>query len=178
MVDTTVAPRVRLLFCHSCRSVQAVPEFFGPVEYDDLLNARLAEHTFADNRSHELVVGDIEEAQWDKKTVQDQVIGQMAQDMGYVPPGSATGLGPTFYAVKATYEQDALICWKAHKRTLDCGDYRSDKMRILPDTKGERKDLGLSPRRQPQWVCSFCPVQTVKDTKRNAAAGNYDDPYK
>ena len=169
--------RIRLLFCHSCRVVVPVPEFHGPVEYDDLLNSRLAEHLFADGRSHELVVGDIEKDQCDKKTVQDQIIGKMAEDMGYVPPGSATGLGPTFYAVKATYEQDALVCWKQHKRTLDCGDYRADKMRILPDTRGDRKELGLSPRRQPQWLCSFCPVQTVKDTKRNAASGAYEDPY-
>ena len=178
MVDTAVEPRVRLLFCHSCRSVQAVPEFFGPVEYDDLLNARLAEHTFADNRSHELVVGDIEEAQWDKKTVQDQVIGQMAQDMGYVPPGSATGLGPTFYAVKATYEIDALDCWKKHRRTTDCGDFHSDGKRILPDTRGDRKELGLSTRRQPIFLCDFCPIKSIMDTKRNAAKGAYENPYK
>jgi hypothetical protein len=173
-----VEARVRLLFCHTCRSVQAVPEFHGPIEYDDTLNYRLAEHLFADGRSHELVVGDIEEEQWAKKTVRDDIIFHMAEEMGFVPPGSGDGLGPTFYAVKATYEEDAIMCWKKHKRTLDCGDYRTDKMRILPDTRGDRKELGLSPRRQPQWLCSFCPVQSIKDQKQRAAAGSYEDPYK
>jgi hypothetical protein len=170
--------RVRLLFCSNCRTVQAVPEFHGPVEYDDTLNNRLGEHLFADGRSHELVVGDIEKDQWDKKSVQDKIIFKMAQEQGFVPPGTGDGIGPTFYAVKATYEEDAIMCWKRHRRVIDCGDYKTQKMKILPDTKGDRKELGLAPTRPGTYLCQFCPVQSIIDQKQRAAAGSYENPYR
>src|SRR5713226_9348846 len=64
--------RLRLLFCHTDKTVTEIPAYTGPVEFDDTLNHRLAEHVFGDGRAHDTIVGDIDTAEWVKDEVKYQ----------------------------------------------------------------------------------------------------------
>lgn len=90
-------------------------------------------------------------------------------------PGEGSGLGDSFYDLKANFADDALVCWQAHNRTEDCADWRSDAKRLYPDTRADRKDAGLSVKARPNtWLCDFCPVTSIYAQKRNAKRGDYD----
>jgi hypothetical protein len=84
------------------------------------------------------------------------------------------GLGDDFYAVKETFKEDAQTCWKAHNRTKNCADFKSDSKRIQPATKAERKNLGLTPMQSNRFVCEFCPVHAVVMQRMRADRGDYD----
>jgi hypothetical protein len=66
-------------------------------------------------------------------------------------------------------------CWRfAHGRTSNCDDYMSDKMKILADSRAERKDLGLDPKtRASIKLCQFCPYHSVVMQRKRKAAGLY-----
>jgi hypothetical protein len=50
----------------------------------------------------------------------------------------------------------------------------SDKMKILADSRAERKDLGLDPKtRASIKLCQFCPYHSVVMQRKRKAAGLY-----
>jgi hypothetical protein len=62
-------------------------------------------------------------------------------------------------------------CFRLHLRPKDgCPDYRSSAKVLLPNTKAERKDLGLSaPAKAPGHkvsLCDFCPVTSTIAKKK------------
>jgi hypothetical protein len=168
---------VRLLFCDKCKTVDELPAYDGPSDFDALLQYRVAQHQFDSGLMHPLSLARVEKSVWQQHAMRDQIIQQFAQEQGHVAPGSGAGLGQTFYEVKANFQQDAMACWKRHNRTTDCADYRTDKMFLLADTKAERKEAGMdtSARARPRhWLCDYCPVHSVVMQKKNAAKGLYD----
>jgi hypothetical protein len=157
--------RVRILICHTDGAVHELPLFDGPPEYDDTLNYRTSQHKFGDGTAHFGSMFTVSKADWEKKTYRDAILDEIAK---HTRPGEGAGMGQTFYDVKNNFMQDALVCWKKHNRTLDCGDYMTDKMRLYPDTKADRKELGLSVKERPNtFLCQFCPVNSVVMGKKN-----------
>lgn len=157
--------RVRILLCHTDGAVHELPMYSGPPEYDDTLNYRIAEHKFGDGTAHFGIVFTVAKSDWEKKTYRDGILDEIAKHTR--PPGEGAGLGQTFYDVKSNFQAEAMSCWKKHNRTLDCGDYMTDKMRLYPDTKAERKELGITTKRPNTFLCDFCPVKSVVMGKQN-----------
>jgi len=150
--------KIRILVCHTDGAVMELPWYEGDPARDDTLNYRVAEHK---NHFGNLFVYKAKD--WAKSTYRDAILNEIAKQ---VRPGEGSGLGQTFYDVKDNFQQDAIICWKRHNRTLDCGDYKTDRMRLYPDTKGDRKELGLDPNTRPNtFLCDFCPVKSVVQGK-------------
>ena len=161
---------VRLLFCHTCQSVDEIPDFDGPAQYDHLLEFRTRQHAFADGRPHRGILGRAE----NKRSAISAAIDQMAN---MVVPGSGTGLGQQMYDLRDNYRAEAMQCWKAHNRTSDCDEYRSDPKRLWIDTRAERKAEGLTTNRDERpnvWLCDHCPVHSVVQQRQRKAAGLYD----
>jgi hypothetical protein len=173
-------PRIRLLLCATCRSIEPIPWFDGPAEYDDTLNYRVSKHAFPSGTPHVMpVIGNtpaglatVSEKTWEDPQLQRKVIEQLSE----AASGSETGLGSKLYNLRDTFKDDALACWRKHSRTTDCGDYKSDRMRLVPDTRGERRELGLetkASRRPGTSLCVFCPVHSIVMQKARRAQGFY-----
>jgi hypothetical protein len=167
-----VEAQVRLLICHMCKTINEIPSFDGPAEYDDLLAAKVAEHQFPSGKAHPLDLGVVAKEDWDKPTHRQEILRHLHMSGS---PGTGLGMGDSFYDVKANYEQDAITCWKQHGRTTDCGDYMSDSKKLLPDTAADRRAEGLSvSNRKGTKLCQFCPVQSVKMQAMRKDRGDYD----
>ena len=158
---------VRLLFCHDCQSVDQLPDYDGPVDHDYTLAHRVAQHQFPNGEAHHGIMGRAE----DTPTAISAAIDQMAS---MVKPGEGSGLGQPMYDLRDNYKAESMSCWKKHNRTSDCGDYRSDKMRLWADTKADRKAEGLATNRDERpnaWLCDFCVVHSLVQQKQAQARG-------
>lgn len=159
---------VRLLFCHDCLSVDQIPDFDGPPQYDYYLEYRVQQHQ-TNGHPHRGVLGRVE----DKPSTIQAAVDQMA---AMVSPGEGVGLGQPLYDLRDNYKAESMQCWKRHARTSDCGDYRADKMRLWADTKADRKAEGMSVNREERpnaWLCDFCVVHSLVQQKQRQAKG-YD----
>jgi hypothetical protein len=169
--------KVRLLFCDKCKTVDELPAYDGPSDFDGLLQYRVSQHQFDSGLMHPLSLARVEKSVWQQSAMRNQIIQQFAMEQGYVAPGAGAGLGQTFYEVKANFQQDAMTCWKQHNRTTDCADYRTDAKFLLADTKEARRAEGLDTSlaaRPKHWLCDYCPVHSIVMQKQNAAKGLYD----
>lgn len=158
---------VRLLFCHDCRSVDKVPDFDGPPEYDHYLEYRVQQHRFPDGTPHRGIMGRCD----DNDTAVEAAITQMANQ---VNPGEGEGLGSNLYDLRDDYKAGAMECWKQHNRTSNCGDYRSDRKRLYADTKADRRaeHMPLNKEERPNaWLCDFCVVHSLVQQKQRKARG-------
>jgi hypothetical protein len=158
---------VRLLFCHECKSCDEIPDYTGPPQNDYYLEHRVQQHQFADGRPHHGVLGRV-------KNSKSEISAAMDHMAEAVRPGAGSGLGEPLYDLRDNYKTEAMQCWKAHNRTRDCGDYRSDKMRLWADTKAARKAEHMPTNRAERpnaWVCDFCPVHSVVQQKQRQARG-------
>lgn len=175
--DDSAGPKIRILVCHTCKILQPLPDYEGPADHDDTLLARVAEHQFpgtTPTRGHNLDLGRMSEATWNNPKMRTQVIAEIQKQTGGA--GHGEGLGGELYDVKNNFAEDAMRCWRfAHGRTSNCDDYMSDKMKILADSRAERKDLGLDPRQRAAIkLCQFCPVHSVVMQRKRQAAGQYN----
>ena len=164
--------KIRLLICNTCQSIEELPLYQGDPKRDDTLNYRVAPHRFPDGNEHFGALATVDEATWNSGAREDIKL-KLRETFA---PGEAEGLGADFYNVKSTFSEDALRCWQQHNRTENCDDWRTEKKRLDPDTKAERRDLGVAPltkRPARTWLCDFCPVTSIYSQRRNKAKG-YD----
>lgn len=166
-------PRLRLLVCYTCNSIDALPWFDGPVEYDDTLNYRLSQHRFASGDPHIGMNGlaTVNESSWENPNLRRRILEDLSK---LRKAGEAEGLGHANYNLRNTFKEDAQACWKKHNRTLNCEDYKSDSKRLVPDTRGERRELGLearASRRPGTSLCVFCPYHSVVMQRARKAQG-------
>ena len=160
--------RVRLVVCPVCKSIEEIPDFEGPIQYDTLLDVTASRHEYAYEKPHPgLRMFNIEAAHWNDSNKRKQIIDELKKEV-------SDGLGDEFYAVKETFKEDAQKCWKAHNRTKNCADFKSDSKRIQPATNAERKNLGLAPMQSNRFVCEFCPMQSIMMQRMRAGRGDYD----
>lgn len=171
-------PVVRLLVCHTCKSITPIPDHGGRGD-DDLLVGRVMEHQFdpvhlggnrIETRPHEMLLCRAPEAIWN--THRKELVAEIHKHT--VGAGEAEGLGE-LYDVKDNFMEDAMKCWRfEHGRTSNCDDYRSDSKRLLPDSRAERKELGLDPGDRPvQYLCQYCPYESLVQQRKNKKKGLY-----
>lgn len=173
-------PKLRILVCHTCKAMVPIPDVEGGRGDDELLMGRVMEHQFppihqgneVQSRPHEMILCRLPEALWNNTSIRSQVVAEIQKHVGGA--GDGEGLGE-LYDVKNNFMEDAMECWrKGHGRTSNCGDYMSDKMLILADSKSERRELGLDVRnRATIKLCQFCPVHSVVMQRKRAQRGAY-----
>lgn len=167
---------IRLLICSTCHTVEELPTYSGDPRGDTWLRAKEAEHLLpSGEKLHgDVRVGRIEQENW--LAHKNEILAKLAAEM--TAPGEGAGFGQAFYDAKDNFSLDAMKCWRVeHGRRLNCEDYMSDKKRLLPDTKAERKAEGLDYKHRPgTYLCQFCPVhQHVQQKKASEEFGyNYD----
>jgi hypothetical protein len=167
--------RIRLLICNTCNTVQPLPWFEGPSQYDDTLNHRLAEHRFPDGNAHLGALATVSEVSWNNPGRRARILEELAATRA---SNGDTGLGIKMYDLKSTFQEDAMTCWRgSHNRTKNCQDYMSDRMKLVPDTRGERKELGLETRAKHMptnaWLCQYCPYHSIVEQRQRSAEGYY-----
>jgi len=165
------ADKLRLLICHDCESIEELPPYEGPTGNDDTLNYRVGQHRFPNGEEHIGVLATVPAANWEKPDQRHEIIRRITEAK---KPGDSEGLGSPYYNVKATFQEDAMTCWKKHNRTQNCDEWRGDHKRLYPDTLSDRKEAGITTRRPNTWLCDFCPVTSIYSQRRNEARGDYD----
>lgn len=179
MSDET-KPKVRLLICHSCSSIDELPWYDGPGDYDDTLNYRVAEHRYPNGDPHIGILATVLEEDWAKQNYRDAIRDKIAEESGISLPGQSAGMGETYYDVKSNFGQDASDCWKKHGKPgsshkFSCEDYQHSSKLLLADTRAERKEAGLDTRaRASTYLCSFCPYQSMVMQRYRKETGQYD----
>ncbi len=166
---------LRLLYCLVCESIEELPPYDGDPEHDQLLEISIERrHLFPSGEPHKGHLFRVPVDEWTRQDVKHRMIEQ-------IKGGGSKGIDEfdaTYYATSDTFREDALKCFAKHLRPTDgCPDYKTDKMRLLPNTKAERRDAGLpDPKNAPgprNYLCNFCPVQSVVDQRLRAAKGLY-----
>lgn len=161
--------KVRLLICFECKSIEEVPFYEGPPERDETLEYRASKHAYPSGERHVGQLAVVDKTQWDDPTIRTAIIRKISAG----PDGE--GLGQQFYDIKSTFQEDAMTCWKRHGKRVNCEDYKTDKMRLRPDTAADRKAEGLDPKTRPStFLCQFCPVNSHVVTKQREARGDYN----
>lgn len=167
-------PKIRLLHCLTCNSIEELPWYEGPPEHDDLLEISVQRHRFPSGDPHAGNLFDVEIRLWALENIRKEIIGQ-------IRGGGSKGLNEfdeKFYDTRSTFYEDAMACYASHMRPKgQCPDYMSDKKDLIPDTKSERREAGLAePSKAPGprvKLCQFCPVHTYNITQSRKQRGLY-----
>ena len=167
-------PQIRLLYCKDCGSIEELPDFDGPPQYDHLLEISLEKHRTPSGMEHVGSLFKVDIRVWAQYEARRQIIEQ-------IKGGASKGLGEideAFYDTKSTFHEDAMRCYQQHLRPKgQCPDWRSDSRVLLPNTKADRKELGLTDVSQvggpKNYLCYFCPVAVYNATRARQQQGEY-----
>lgn len=157
--------KLRLLICHTCRSIQEIPDFQGRPEDDVLLEHLLVAHRFPDGNEHFGKLAEVLRADWEDSVRKAAIIEQIKAAVG-----GTTGMPSEWYATKDTYAEDALKCYAKHGRPKEgCIDYCDSSKRIQNPSRAGWEG---GPR---VWLCNFCPVESYIQMRENHLAGMYKE---
>ena len=161
--DTVEQAKIRLLRCDTCKTLEELPDFDGPPDYDTALQYLLSQHRTPEGHPHVGRLIDVEKRAWDMPNLRQALIQQITAG---ISPG-LDAFGTQFYDVKDTFKEDAMLCYAQHNRPKEgCPDFNSESKRLMPDTAGDRKEAGLSKAGMPViHLCSFCPVRAYYERK-------------
>lgn len=164
--------RMRLLLCHQCASIEPLPWFDGPPEHDETLISRLAGHRTPEGHPHRGNLCTVSEVSWKDPGRREKILSELSAARG----GGDTGLGTKMYEVRDTFEEDAYKCWNArHGRTENCEDYKDDRMRLIPDTREERRELRMPTKARDRpggsYLCDFCVYKSIVQKRVMKARG-------
>lgn len=159
-----MSDRLRLLICHTCHSIEELPNYTGPPEHDVLLEHLLQAHQFPNGLEHIGKLADVAREDWENNVKRQAIVEQIKAAAGQ----TTTGFESEFYATKNTYQADALRCYSDHHRPKEgCIDYcDSDKRLGNPSRAGWEG----GPR---VFLCNFCPVQSYIDMRERHLGGAY-----
>lgn len=168
------SPDMRVLYCMVCQSMEELPLYDGDPDNDHLLQILVEKHVFPSGEPHKGHLFRVPQLMWEREDARKKIIEQ-------IKGGGSKGLDEfdaDFYATKDTFKEDAMKCYNAHLRPTDgCPDYNSASKRLLPNTKAERKEVGLpDPAKAPgpkNYLCQFCPVHSIVTTKMRMLRGDY-----
>lgn len=160
--------QIRLLVCRTCKSIDELPDFDGPEDYDTVLQVAVEKHQKPQPHIGLLIKFPLK--YWARPDVKTEVMKQISE--------GSSGLdvfGTDFYATKSTFHEDAMKCYNLHLRpSVSCGDYKSDAKELKPGTANERKAEGLSEHRGPKvYLCDFCPYKMMVQKKAFDQKGLY-----
>jgi hypothetical protein len=168
-------PRIRLLYCYNCKTIEELPDFKGHPDDDVTLQVCIDRHESA-GIPHNGQLSDVGVKTWENKKNREEIIKNMRTKYG----GGLSDLDPDYYTTKATFYDDAMKCYSDHLRPKGtCGDWRSKNKRLVPKNTAElRKEIGLISAEKSAgtkvFLCDFCPVKTFYATQQRKAAGLYD----
>lgn len=155
--------KLRLLLCHTCRTVDELPDYHGPPEHDVLLEDIVSRHRFSDGTEHIGKLADVAEEDWRDSYRRNQILEQIKAAVE-----KSTGMPSEWYATKATYQEEALKCYGQHHRPKEgCIDYRDSNKRLGNPT---RAGWQAGPR---VWLCDFCPCHRWVETQVRYQKGDY-----
>lgn len=157
---------VRLLGCAHCKTVEVLPDFDGPPEYDDLLNNLVTRHRTPEGHEHIGMLFVVTEEDWAKDGAPATITRQIAEKL----EGGETGLGSEFYNLKQTFQEDALQCFNEHLRNPACSDYKDDSKILRSGQEKELEKLGIHSDSK-RWLCEFCPVHSLVEQAQRRKAG-------
>lgn len=168
-------PQLRIFYCWNCRVFDELPDFQGRPEDDTLLALLIERHQTA-GVAHSCTPFRIGVKIWSNEKYREAIIKQIREETN----GGLDMLDPNYYATRSMFYEDAMKCYGEHNRPQDsCGDWKSDKKRLVPNTAKERREAGLaSPESSGAtkvYLCDFCPMKSVVMTKQRSAAGMYKD---
>jgi hypothetical protein len=152
----------RLLICRDCRSIEELPDYDGPVEYDVLLENLVEAHVYPNGEKHFGNMATAPDAEWADPYMREQIVKQIAS--------KTTGMESEFYATKNTYAEDALKCYSRHHRPdQGCIDWQDSTKRI-----GNPSKMGwqVGPK---VYLCDFCPVASWVATEQHHEQGLYKE---
>lgn len=162
-------PKIRLLYCYNCKSIEEIPDFEGNPDDDVLLELTIEKHQSA-GVPHNGFLSKIGIKTYQMPGAKQQIIKNLRDRVG----GGLADIDPEYYATKATFHEDAMKCYDLHLRPAGgCPDYGSDKKKLIPKTQADRKELGLSKSTSSIYLCDFCPVKTHVVTQQRKQTGMY-----
>jgi hypothetical protein len=82
--------KTRLLICHDCGTIEPLPWFDGPTEYDDTLNYKDSFHKFDPDHWHRRALAEVPTEQWNKPSHRDEIVRQITIAAKSSPVLSAT----------------------------------------------------------------------------------------
>lgn len=168
-------PKIRLLYCYNCKTIEELPDFEGNPDDDVLLQVLVEKHESA-GVPHTGFLAKIGAKTYSRPEVKKQVIENLRNKVG----GGLADIDPDYYTTKATFYDDAMKCYNEHRRPKeDCGDWRSKNKRLVPKNTAElRKEVGLMSAAKSAgtnvFLCDFCPVKTHYVTQQRKAAKLYE----
>lgn len=166
-------PKIRILYCWDCKSIEELPDFEGNPDDDVLLSVLIERHESA-GVQHAGSLFKIGVKLWSQEKYRNEIITQMRDQVG----GGLDNLDKGYYETRATFYEDAMSCYKSHNRPQDdCGDWKAENKRLIPKTDALRKEAGLETAAKSSgtrvYLCDFCPVKSNVMTKQREAAGMY-----
>lgn len=168
-------PKIRLLYCYNCKTIEELPDFEGRPEDDTLLEVLVEKHQSA-GIPHTGFLSKIGVKIWAQESYRKEIIKNLRTRVG----GGLADIDPEYYTTKATFYEDAMKCYSAHMRPKeDCSDWRDSSKRLIPKSTAElRKEVGLESAAKSAstnvYLCDFCPVKTHYVTKSREEKGLYN----
>jgi hypothetical protein len=158
--------------CRECQTVEELPLYDGPKELesqdpvlDNLVHRHVQKHGNMNPEGAALLVAPEDPCNCQvcrgRATFWEAHRTEVLKNLGE----RWTGFHPEFYATKDTYREDALKCYKAHRRPkgTDCIDWRADHRRLTPEGWKGRE----------VYLCDFCPVASTVMTEIRHRKGMY-----
>jgi hypothetical protein len=168
-------PKIRLLYCYNCKTIEELPDFEGHPDDDVTLQILVEKHESA-GIPHNGFLSKIGVKLYSRPEVKKQVIENLRNKVG----GGLADIDPDYYTTKATFYDDAMKCYSEHLRPKEgCTDWRAKNKRLVPKNTAElRKEAGLMSAAKSAgtnvFLCDFCPVKTHYSTQQRKAAGLYE----
>lgn len=166
-------PKIRLLYCFNCKTIEELPDFEGNPDDDVLLATIIEPHQSAGvpHTGHIIKVG---VKLWSTESYRKEIIKQIREGVS----NGLDNLDEGYYETRATFYEDAMTCYAKHLRPQDsCADWKNESKRLVPKTDALRKEAGLESAAAASttrvYLCDFCPVKSNVMTKQRAAAGMY-----
>lgn len=164
-------PKIRLLYCYNCDTIEELPDFKGNPDDDHLLQIMIEKHESA-GIPHNGFLSDIGVKLWSQEKVRKEIIKNLRTRVG----GGLADIDPDYYLTKAIFYDDAMKCFSEHLRPKGrCPDWKAANKKLIPKTAADRKELGLSLTPTTHtFLCDFCPAKTFMVTKAREQSGLYE----
>lgn len=159
-------PKIRILYCWNCKTIEELPDFEGRAEDDVLLEMTVERHQ-SSGVPHQGTLFKIGVKLWSVESIQKEIIKQIRNKAS----GGLDELDPGYYSTRSTFYEDAMKCYSKHLRPAEsCPDWKSESKRLIPKTHELRKEAGLPSPAQSVgtkvYLCDFCPVKSYYMTKQ------------
>jgi hypothetical protein len=173
-----LGPQLRILQCFTCRSMEELPDY--PTEANPADDVTLhyvdRKHGGDSEMPHHRTLLRVEQRVWEDRAAKRQIVEQAWS--------AEKGFTPSYYDIKATLQEDAVNCHRAHMRQVPCIDWRDPSKRLTSPTARDRQQLARELPRSfggdreaiahggpQQYLCDYCPVSAAVEHAKRKARG-------